>query len=281
MTSDKLNPPTEGKLDFYWVTVMGLHIRVATYLPDNFAAEGEQSTPLLILNGIGAGVEILYPFLAQIKHRQVIVFDMPGAGRSNPPLLPWGMKRYAKLTLRVLKQFGFTRVDVLGLSWGGALAQQFARQFPERVRKLVLCATTPGSSMLPSKPTTMFRMLSPRRYLDKDYMARIAGDLYGGQLRKDQAFADEYASKAHSTNKRGYYYQVFAIASWSSLHWLHKLSLPTMVIHGTDDPIIPSANARVLASRIQDAQLWLIDGGHLFLLTLASDVTPKIEAFLG
>ena len=70
----------------------------------------------------------------------------------------------------MLDQLGHEQVDVLGVSWGGALAQQFAFQQARRCRRLVLAATSPGSLMVPGKLTVLLKMATPRRYKDPDYM---------------------------------------------------------------------------------------------------------------
>lgn len=267
-------PHIASGLEIYWLTIMGLNIRVG------IRRGLRQGKPLLLLNGIGASLEVLESFINAMEGTEIIIFDMPGAGKSDTQTLPWLMRTYAKLTATLLDQLGYTTVDVLGLSWGGALAQQFAKQYPNRCNKLVLCATGSGSSMFPGKPGTLLRMMSPRRYLDKQYMAKIAGDLYGGRMRSDPAMVEEHAGKVQSTSSRGYYYQVLALATWSSLHWLHRIASPTLIIHGSDDPIIPPVNARIMASRIPNAELWLMDCGHLFMLTMADVVSPEIINFL-
>lgn len=261
-------------LEIYWLTVMGLNVRVG------IRRGKDRSRALLLLNGIGASLEVLETFINAMDDVEIIIFDMPGAGKSDTQRFPWLMRSYARLTSKVLDQLGYDRVDVLGLSWGGALAQQFARQYAHRCRKLVLCATGSGSSMFPGRPVALLKMMSPRRYLDKNYMQRIAGDLYGGRMREDPALVEEHAGKMQAPSNRGYYYQVLALATWSSLHWLHKVAAPTLIIHGTDDPIIPPVNARIMASRIPNAELWLMDCGHLFMLTMADVIAPEITHFL-
>ena len=72
---------------------------------------------------------------------------------------------------------------MLGVSLGGAIAQQLARQAPHRVRKLVLAATMPGVGGVPGSPTVLMRMSTPRRYRDPEYFRSVAGSLYGGRSR--------------------------------------------------------------------------------------------------
>ena len=100
-------------------------------------------TPLLLMNGLGANLEVLDPFLKAFgKEVDTIRFDPPGIGGSSTPFLPYRLKGLATLTTKILDQLGHQKVDVLGVSWGGGLAQQFARQFPDRCRRLILAATS-------------------------------------------------------------------------------------------------------------------------------------------
>jgi pimeloyl-ACP methyl ester carboxylesterase len=108
--------------------------------------------------------------------------SMSRVGGSPVPALPYRPWMLARLSARLLDQLGHERVDVLGVSWGGALAQQFAFQHAARCRRLVLAATSPGHLMVPGKLAVLLKMASPRRYKDAEYMSRIAGDIYGGAL---------------------------------------------------------------------------------------------------
>src|SRR5499427_448224 len=82
--------------------------------------------PLLLFNGIGANIELVEPFLDAFDGPEAIIFDVPGVGGSPSPRLPYRPSTLARLTARLLDQLGHAEVDVLGVSWGGALAQQFA-----------------------------------------------------------------------------------------------------------------------------------------------------------
>ncbi len=146
---------------------------------------GERARPpLLLFNGIGANIELVEPFLDALDGPEAIVFDVPGVGGSPAPSLPYRPSTLARLSAQLLDQLGHEQVDVLGVSWGGALAQQFAFQQGKRCRRLVLAATSPGHLMVPGKLTVLLKMATPRRYKDPDYMRRVAGDIYGGALRE-------------------------------------------------------------------------------------------------
>ena len=100
-------------------------------------------------------------------------------------MVPYHLAAAAPLLGGVLDQLGYQQADVLGISWGGGLAQQFALRHPARVRRLVLVATTPGALMVPGYPRILLRLLTPRRHRDHGYPARIAGELFGGSTRED------------------------------------------------------------------------------------------------
>jgi poly(3-hydroxyalkanoate) depolymerase len=166
------------------------------------------------------------------------------------------------------------------VSWGGALAQQFAFQEATRCRRLVLAATSPGHLMVPGRPTVLLKMATPRRYKDPEYMRRIAGDIYGGAFRGSPELVGKHLRHVGWSSDYGYYLQLIAGIGWSSLPWLRFLAQPTLVMAGTDDPIVPIANGHILAKLIPDAQLVTIDDGHLFLVTSAVESAQLIAKFL-
>jgi poly(3-hydroxyalkanoate) depolymerase len=242
---------------------------------------GDRSrAPLLMFNGIGANIELVAPFLAALEGPEAIVFDVPGVGGSPVPALPYRPWMLARLSARLLDQLGHRRVDVLGVSWGGALAQQFAFQYASRCRRLVLAATSPGHLMVPGKLGVLLKMASPRRYKDPEYMSRIAGDIYGGALRRSPDLAREHLRHVRWTSDYGYYLQLLAGVGWSSLPWLRLLPQPTLVMSGADDPLVPLANAKILARLIPDAHLVSIEDGHLFLVTSAHESARIVSEFL-
>jgi poly(3-hydroxyalkanoate) depolymerase len=236
--------------------------------------------PLLLFNGIGANIELVEPFLDALDGIEAVIFDMPGVGGSPAPALPYRPWMLARLSARLLDQLGHERVDVLGVSWGGALAQQFAFQQAKRCRRLVLAATSPGHLMVPGKLTALLKMATPRRYKNPDYMNQIAGEIYGGALRGSPELARNHLRHVRWSSDYGYYLQLVAGFGWSSLPWLRLLVQPTLVMAGTDDPLVPVANGRILARLIPHAHLVTIDDGHLFLVTSAGKSAAIISEFL-
>jgi poly(3-hydroxyalkanoate) depolymerase len=262
-----------GASDYQSVWIDGMSIRVG------ITRHKGKGLPLLLFNGVGASMELLEPFIQEMRNTTVICYDVPGAGDSPAPSFPWRPRHHAHLAAKLLDHFNIDRVNVLGISWGGMLAQQFARQFSARTERLVLAATSPGHLMVPAKLTVLMRISNPLRYFSPHYMERIAPIIYGGSLRTNKLRAKEHASKMKPPSVKGYYFQLLSLVGWSSLPWLHNLKQPTLILAGDDDPLIPMINARVMAARIPDSMLRVVDCGHLFLLTRAKVLAPEIESF--
>src|SRR5579862_2508573 len=146
--------------------------------------------PLLLINGIGASLELLQPFVRELDPAvDVIRFDPPGVGGSPQPVGPYRFTGLCAMVAGMLTELGYGQVDVLGISWGGAVAQHFAAFQRARCRRLVLTATAAGAPMVLARPAVLARLMTPRRHLDRAYLERVAGDLYGGSARTDWAAA--------------------------------------------------------------------------------------------
>lgn len=238
--------------------------------------------PMLLFNGIGANLELAAPLMAKLSGVATIIFDVPGAGKSPAPRRPYRLSFLTDLACEVLESLGVTGpVDVMGVSWGGGLAQEFAIKHADRVRRLILAATSMGGmAMVPGKPSVLMKMASPKRYTEKGYMKRIAPDLYGGDLRGNPEAIKLFTDHAKGGDKRGYQYQLLAMLGWSSLPWLWRMRMPVLVLAGNDDPLIPLINARLHALLLPNATLHVFDDGHLFLLTRAAETAEVIGDFL-
>jgi poly(3-hydroxyalkanoate) depolymerase len=238
--------------------------------------------PVVLCNGIGASLEVLDPLVEQLDPDCTVVrFDAPGTGGSPTSVAPYGFPYLAWVLGRVLSKLGISVVDVLGLSWGGALAQQFAFQNPRRCRRLVLVATATGALMVPGRPRVLAKMLTPHRFSDPDYAASIAAELYGGTVRtRDNDVAQLFVRQLHAGSKIGYLHQLLAGAAWTSLFGLPLLRQQTLIVAGTDDPIIPVINAHIMNCLLRHSRLHLHSGGHIDLVHNAAELAPVIERFM-
>lgn len=261
----------------HWIDIDSIKLRAVVR---NAEGEHGHQPPLLILGGMGARLEVMLPIADALPNRAIVLLDPPGIGQSSTPHWPINMVAYARLVSAVLDQLNYSQVDILGYSWGGALAQQFAIQHGIRCRRLVMAAASTGVFSPAAKTGVMLKYLNPRRLIESDYVCQIAGELYGGTQKTDPTIAIEYARSIHAGNRWGYYLQLTAIMHWSSLHWLHKLTQHALILAGSDDPLIPLSVAKNLHRRIPKSRLEVFDDGHLFLLSQAQEVCPLIDAFL-
>jgi len=267
--------PRPHAIEHSFHDIGGDRLRVAATVPPH--ASGP---PLLIFNGIGASADLLEPLMLAMTSVATLTFDLPGVGASRASLPVRRLPGFARLARDLLDRLGIGQVHVMGVSWGGGLAQQFTRQFPQRVRRLVLAATSTGHLMVPPRPSVMLRMATPLRYLSAGYFKAIAGDIYGGDFRKDTVFTERHVRRMAPPSLVGYVNQLWALTGWTSAFWLHRIAQPTLVMAGDDDPIVPLVNARLLARLIPDAQLEIFDCGHLFLLTRLERSVATLERFL-
>lgn len=235
--------------------------------------------PVLFFNGIGANLELLEPLGTLMQERSsLITFDMPGIGGSPKPSLPYRPTTITRWASRILDHFDVDDVDVMGISWGGGPAQQFARSFPDRAKTLTLIATSAGTVMVPGQLGAIRRMANPKRYIDPSYMMKNFQALYGENVGAD---AKSYTSRIIAPTAKGYIYQLIAMAGWTSIHFLPFLKQPTLILAGDKDAIVPLANARILKAMIPKANLKIIkEGGHMFLMSRSDEVVPLITHFL-
>jgi pimeloyl-ACP methyl ester carboxylesterase len=144
----------------------------------------------------------------------------------------------------------------------------------------VLAATAPGALMVPGNPLVLFRLATPRRYLDGMHASEIAGEVYGGAFRRNPELVSRTFRHVRFSSKGGYYLQLAAAFGWTSLPWLFLLPQPTLVMAGADDPLVPTINARIMHWLIPDARLEILDCGHLFLVTLPQESARIVDQFL-
>lgn len=239
--------------------------------------------PLLLINGFGADVSDWEPLTALLPDRELIAFDQPGMGQSTFTPRPVRMSALARMTVAVLDHCGIERADVLGYSLGGVLAQELACTAPERVRRLVLAATTPGVPSMGPPPAAIRLLMSSRRYTDPEFAADVLKRLAGGRTARDPDMLRAAVQRrlAEPANPQALRRQLWSGLGWSAQRRLPKLRIPTLVLYPGDDPLVPISNAHRLASLIHDSRLEIIPGaGHLFLFDDPACAVPLIRDHL-
>jgi pimeloyl-ACP methyl ester carboxylesterase len=236
--------------------------------------------PLLLLMGIGGNTAMWRPARDHLREFRTIAFDMPGTGRSPLDLFgPPGMAALADLAAGVMDSVGVERADVLGYSFGGAVAQELAHRHPGRVDRLVLVATTYGIGAQAGSPLAMASLMTPLRYYSPRFLKAIAPYAFGGQTPPSEESLGHRRQRPPTL--LGYWRQVAAIANWTSRPWLASLAPPTLVVMGGDDRLAPLANGRYMAARIPRARLEVVpEAGHLLLLEGNEQAYEAISSFL-
>jgi pimeloyl-ACP methyl ester carboxylesterase len=209
--------------------------------------------PLLLINGMTRPLDSWEPFIDELPGRLIVSFDAPGVGASPTPVMPLSIPAVAALAAQVLDVVGVEDACVLGFSHGGAVAQQFALDFPARVTRLVLVSTSCGLGASPGEGRDVVRGL-----------ATAADD----RLRP-------------GVDPLGVFWQAIAFSAWSSIPFLGDITAPTLVVCGAEDQVVPPANSRLLARRIPHASLDIVSGGHdLQRPDRAKRLALSVEEFL-
>lgn len=256
--------------------VGGRTLRVARWRLD----QPSEHLPILFFNGIGANIEAVAPLAEALDDRPFIMFDMPGVGGSPTPLVPYNTATMAWTTSQLLDRFGIEKVDVMGVSWGGAMAQHFALQHPGRTRRLILAATTAGMIMIPGNPSSLSKLADPRRYIDSAFMEEHFQTLYGGALG-NSLDKMEHIHRLKPPTPRGYFYQLLAMLGWTSAPALPFMKKKTLIMMGDEDHIVPLTNGWLLDKLIPNSELKVLHGGgHLFLLSHSEECIEAIHRFL-
>jgi pimeloyl-ACP methyl ester carboxylesterase len=256
-------------------------------------AEPSDHPPILFFNGIGANIEALAPLAERLTERGFVIFDMPGTGESPDPSVPYNPATISWTATRVLDRLGLEEVDVMGMSWGGAIAQHFALQHPGRTRRVVLVATTAGMLMIPGSPVAIGPVamgpmaMGPiaslgdlRRYVDPGFMNEYFLALFGGTNSKARGKI-ERIGRLKPPSPLGFGYQLLAMMGWTSLPALPFLDKEVLIMMGGEDGIVPPANGEILAAAIRNSRLEVFEGGgHLFLLTHGDESVACLRAFL-
>ena len=239
---------------------------------------------LLFFNGSGATLQTTNPMIEPYRARfEVLVHDQRGLGRSEIPSGPYLMKDYAADALALLDLVGWSSCRVVGVSFGGMVAQEFAVTTPDRVERLVLACTSPGGaggSSYPlheldplDDPSVSARML---RLLD----TRFTPEYLAGHPA-DQALASMIAGRRLESNdadrRRGEREQLLARRDHDVMDRLPNVHCPTLVAAGRYDGIAPLANSDAIVSRIADAQLRIYEGGHAFFAQDPAALTEILD----
>jgi len=270
-------PDTHCLYDFdHEETVVELGLRE---LRVSLAGEGR---PLLMINGLGASLEVMTPLRRCLPDFRTICFDPPGVGQSPLPTFPLRIRQHAKVAIELLDHLGIDQVDLFGVSWGGALAQEIAYRYPERVGKIILCSTMAGPGFL-TTPSVYRAFFDFRKRSSKVYLREVAPALFGGPVRHNarELYDTGVLHKLADKKSLSFAYQMAAAIGWTSLPYLWSIKNETLILTGDDDPLIRPYNAKLLAMAIRNSQLKVVKGeGHFLFVSSAKKTAALIREFI-
>jgi pimeloyl-ACP methyl ester carboxylesterase len=247
------------------------------------AGEGE---PVLLIAGLGLPGSSWWRTVPVLARRfRVITYDHAGVGGSARLRSPFTTAGMARDAISVLDAAGVERAHVYGLSLGGLVAQQLATRYPGRMRSLVLGATHPGGhrAIAPERDVLSFLRRRPQLPAREAAWAFVPYN-YGVRCRRHHLdrIVEDIARRLEVAYARAAYgAQLFAGVTHDALVTLRSVVAPTLVVHGTEDRVIPPENAALLADAIPDAALRLVDDvGHAYV-TEWPGIDDEIAAFIG
>jgi poly(3-hydroxyoctanoate) depolymerase len=248
-----------------------------------FVREWGEGAPVLLINGLGANVDMWGPAQEQLaRTARTIAFDAPGMGRSrtSPVVLPH--PALAAMICRLLDALEVDWCDVVGYSFGGTVAQQLARQAPDRVRRVALVGTSCGWGSVPATARAMALISTPLRYYSRQVLEQTNHllDSESSDRESETWRSQAEARLRYPPSLTGYSQQLIAGATWSSLHWVSTLRAPTLVLAGGQDQIVPPAQGALLSHLLFDSRLHLVpDEGHLMLFDPDSQAHDLLADF--
>jgi pimeloyl-ACP methyl ester carboxylesterase len=244
--------------------------------------------PLIMIMGLSANVYWWDPpFLEELaRHFQILIFDNRGVGRSDDPQVDFSIKTMAEDLAALMDAVDIRRAHVLGISMGGMIAQEFALNWPERVEKLVLCATNCGGAeqILASNEVLQTLMSFAQREHDQELVKETLPLLLSEDfIAENPQWIEERTAAILKipTTPSSYGRQLGAIMNFHTFERLGSITAPVLVLHGKKDILIPPENAKILAEKIPGAELALFENSaHLVFSQETQIVTNAIVEFL-
>lgn len=242
--------------------------------------------PLVLIMGLGGGSSMWWQQVAFFSQEyRVITYDSRGVGHSDKPDIPYSMDMLVDDAAGLLEKIGINSAHVYGVSMGGMVAQELALRYPEMVASLVLGATTCGGAhAVAASPEALERLLGIMS-LPVEEVVEVSTSLtfsrgfierYPGRIR-------EWLAKGAESppSPLGFKRQAEAASGFDTYERLPRIRIPTLIVAGTGDQLIPAENSITLASRIPNAELVLFEGaGHGYLWEAEEQANQVVSDFL-
>lgn len=224
--------------------------------------------PLILVMGLASTLEMWHRTTPKMAQRfRTVVYDNRGVGRSDVPPPGYSIKDMADDLAAVMRAAEIERARIFGISMGGMIAQEFALNYPERVRSLVLgCTNFGGREVKPASPEVLAILKARGDMAPEEAAWAMAPHIYSHNTPRELVEEDIRIRTKWFPTPEGYFGQLAAIFSWESRTRLSQINIPTLVIHGDADKLVPPENGSLIAERIPGSQFVLLpDASHIFM----------------
>ncbi len=238
-----------------------------------------------MIAGVGYGGWVFQQQVPDLAPRfDVLTFDNRGVGDSDKPDEPYAIELFARDTLGLMDALEIDRAHVLGVSQGGMIALQMAYDAPERIDKLVLCATTHGGPHIVYPDMEVIQFLAQRSGTPEErFQKGFELSFSEAFLASDPPALEGIRERLLANRQPDYAYQRQAMAplDFNAEPWLDEIEQPALVISGSADGVVPCENSERLADKLPNAQLEILDGaGHLCFIEQPETFNRTVIAFL-
>lgn len=238
--------------------------------------------PILLIMGLGYPSYLWHRTRPALKERfRTIALDNRGSGQSEAPAGPYSIALMASDAAAALDAAGVERAHVFGLSMGGMIAQEFALQYPTRVRSLILGCTAPGGPNAVRAEKRVTEILMGNGLSPEEHARAMRPYVYDSSTPLDRIEEDLAIRRQWFPKPEAYKAQLQGIFEWEAYSRLRKIAASTLVIHGETDRLVPVGNADLIASRINGSQLVKLSrASHIFITDQPEASLKAIMDFL-
>jgi 3-oxoadipate enol-lactonase len=228
--------------------------------------EEGQGAPVLLIMGLGWPSYMWYRTKSRlVQQYRVITFDNRGVGRSDVPAGPYPIALMASDAAAVLDAARAESAHVYGVSMGGMIAQEFAIQYPKRVRSLILGCTAPGGPHSVRAEPQVIEILMRQGVTPEEAARAINPFIYDAGTPQSRIDEDVKIRLQWTPKAEGYMAQLQGIMFWDAYDRISGISAPTLVVHGETDQLVPASNADLIAGKIRGSKLVTIPhASHIF-----------------
>jgi 3-oxoadipate enol-lactonase len=240
--------------------------------------------PLLLIMGLGATLEWWQRLVPVLSARyRTIVYDNRGVGRSDVPPGPYSIPGMAADAVAVLDAAGIGAAHVFGASMGGMIAQELALNHPSRVRSLILgCTACGGRQSVPASKEVAAALGARSTMTREEAMWVMAPYIFDAGTPRERVAEDIAVRLEAKVTNDGYFAQLKGIRAWSgTFDRLGGLTMPTLVVHGETDQLVPAENGRIIAKAIPGSRLVMLPrASHIFFTDQFEASSGAILSFL-